>query len=209
MVYLYLDYEDAKAALEEMKISNGLAESRILIMNLHRAYKLASPGSRVSGPSIDLETSDSFMAYKLRPPTASKTDARLVKLSAKLMKEGEKAFKETMEGRHFEYAPCLCFEAKGLYISRRDDKIRPLFLSLSDLEAAWAKQRERNPEMKAKPEILTHDLFGIIEALRNPYQEYGDFDLDDCGIVPDSKNIEYMESARRKGNSRSRLHLRL
>jgi hypothetical protein len=154
-VFMFLDPRDAEACLREMmQTSEGAAEdAHITCMSFARAYKQARAGPVPTGQKQRLG-GEVMMEYCFSP--SSRDAAHVSKIGF------------TKRGRLVKPPALPGFECEGLTVTRDGARVRPVFLSRRDLEAAWQAERAANPRMPAKPpNVQVVDVLALCLALEN------------------------------------------
>merc|ERR1712072_473791 len=99
------------------------------------------------------------------------------------------------------------FYVPGLATTRGNKGVRPLFLSHEDLNTAYARLRESDPDAPEKPAVEVVNLLDTIATFSLGENGNGGVlpgELAEWGFVPSSEALAYAKQAGRRGTGRSR-----
>jgi len=205
----FLDYEDAVRTLTEMKLQQAgqFSDARIKSKSLHSVLKQANKNPFHDEPPAS-------PTVKIVPSTRQVAKATY-RNEFRRGREDQVDKVGKYINRKKGHCKIPCFQAEHLYLTRKgEEPIAPLFMSFEDLQEAWNRKHFSGEDPSAPvPELQwkVHDLCGILDVMKRPYQFGTKFDLKSYGIVPSSRSIALFEEAleRSPPPRKSRLHVRL
>ena len=172
---MFFSHLEALEFGKELEKSHQATNPRIFIMGLDKAIKMISHGATSSGIK-DQYGQDIKMRFQLIPDEKQYDHAiNLAKV------RGSQNFPPNIP----------VFSIPGLSILKGKEKISPIFFTKEDLETAWEKIRNKNPDFERNPEIIEGDLISLVfyltEGKGNINQRLN------FGFVPSSESLAFVK----------------
>ena len=192
-----------------LQASPMLNDAQILAVGLDRAWSLLRRSPHATGQQNPRTGQEQIMTYKLMPARGEFGKAMRAFRPGTQWKCSRigRVLQHMKKLEQMESSVC-CFLARGMTVTKHGKPVTPLFLSVADLNAAYADlkvtAKAEGRKLPEKPFVEIHDLLVLLQEHDGHDAEFADW-----GFVPKSTSLKAVESARASGLRKARLFSRV